>query len=128
MPGLGIVIHVGRTSKRRYRTPVNAFRTRGVYVIALTYGTRADWVRNVRASGGCELETRGRRIRLISPRVIHDPRVRLAPWITQPILRMLHVTDLLQLETAGDASLRRKERRTTERFSSPVTWSPHREG
>src|SRR6266498_1317049 len=46
LPAFGIVIHRGRKSGRSYRTPVNIFRQRDGYVIALTYGV-GDWVRNV---------------------------------------------------------------------------------
>ena len=67
LPGFGIVEHIGRASGRGYRTPVNVFRHEGCYVIALTYGARADWVRNVEAAGGCGLITRGRHYRLYGP-------------------------------------------------------------
>ena len=60
LPGFGVVVHKGRTSGRQYRTPVNVFRRGDRYIIALTYGPNADWVRNVLADGGCTLETRGR--------------------------------------------------------------------
>src|SRR6266508_1110713 len=62
VPGFAIVVHRGRTSGRRYRTPVNAFaRPDGGYTLALTYGPDAQWVRNVLAQGGCTLEATGRR-------------------------------------------------------------------
>ena len=64
LPGFGVVVHTGRRTHRQYRTPVNVFRRADRYIIALTYGPDADWVRNVRASGGCELETRGHTLRL----------------------------------------------------------------
>jgi deazaflavin-dependent oxidoreductase (nitroreductase family) len=72
LPGFGVVVHTGRKTGRRYRTPVNVFRGSGGYVIALTYGTRADWVRNVRSAEGCTLETRGRVLRLTRPRLYRD--------------------------------------------------------
>ena len=59
LPGFAIVSHVGRKSGRPYRTPVNAFRTDGGYIIALTYGAQSDWVKNVLVAGSCELQTRG---------------------------------------------------------------------
>ena len=56
LPGLGVVVHRGRTSGKQYRTPVNVFpRPGGRYVLALTYGTDTDWVKNVIAAGGCTL-------------------------------------------------------------------------
>jgi deazaflavin-dependent oxidoreductase (nitroreductase family) len=74
LPGFAIVTHTGRRSGREHRTPVNLFRSGDTYVIALTYGADAQWVRNVEAAGGCEIETRGARIRLVEPRIVHDPR------------------------------------------------------
>src|SRR6202012_2520430 len=72
-PGMGVVVHRGRRSGRRYETPVMVFRTPTGFIIALTYGPqRTDWVRNVVAAGGCELRTGGRTHQMRSPRVYHD--------------------------------------------------------
>jgi deazaflavin-dependent oxidoreductase (nitroreductase family) len=96
-PGFGVVTHTGRRSGRRYRTPVSVFAAPGGHVIALTYGKDTDWVRNVVAAGGCELETRGRHLRLGAPRVVHDENRSLVPRPVRPILRLIGVTDFLQL-------------------------------
>ena len=72
MPGFGVVAHAGRRSGRRYQTPVNVFPAGGGYLLALTYGPDSDWVKNVLAAGGCELVTRGRTVRLVSPQLVHD--------------------------------------------------------
>ena len=72
MPGFGVVVHRRRRSGRRYQTPVNVFATDDGYVLALTYGPDTNWVKNVLAAGGCELRTRGRVVRLVSPRLFHD--------------------------------------------------------
>jgi deazaflavin-dependent oxidoreductase (nitroreductase family) len=96
LPGFGVVEHVGRRSGRRYRTPVNVFKTPDGYVIALTYGTESDWVKNVHAADGCDLVTRGQRHRLKSPEIIHDER--RVPAIIRPILRLMRVTDFLHLK------------------------------
>lgn len=71
-PGWAVVVHHGRKSGREFRTPLWAFRRGDEFVIALTYGSESDWVRNVLAAGGCELESRGRRYRLAEPRVYRD--------------------------------------------------------
>jgi hypothetical protein len=60
VPGFGVIVHRGRRTGRRYRTPVNVFPAGDQYVIALTYGPDTDWVKNVLAAGGCTLLTRGR--------------------------------------------------------------------
>ncbi len=72
IPGFAIVRHAGRKSGRVYRTPLNAFRTDGGYIIALTYGAESDWVKNVLAAGSCELLTRGRWMHLSDPRIETD--------------------------------------------------------
>ncbi|WP_308198662.1 nitroreductase family deazaflavin-dependent oxidoreductase [Hoyosella sp. YIM 151337] len=72
MPGMGLVVHRGRHSGNVYTTPVNVFRDGDDYRIALTYGTKSDWVRNVVAARGCVLETRGRRIQLTDPVIERD--------------------------------------------------------
>ena len=47
--------HVGRRSGRVYRVPLNGFRHDDTLTFALTYGPRVDWLRNVRAAGGCRV-------------------------------------------------------------------------
>jgi deazaflavin-dependent oxidoreductase (nitroreductase family) len=99
-PGFAIVLHVGRSSGRRYRTPVNLFRRDGEYVIALTYGADSQWVRNVLAADAVDVETRGRRVRLTQPRVVHDETRSLVPRPVRAILGLVGVTDFMVLRPA----------------------------
>ena len=101
LPGFGVVLHTGRTSGKDYRTPVNVFRHGDRYVIALTYGSEADWVKNVQAAGRCELLTRGRRIQLTEPELVHDPTRRLVPAPVRIPLSLLDVADFLCLTSMG---------------------------
>jgi deazaflavin-dependent oxidoreductase (nitroreductase family) len=101
LPGFGVVVHTGRRSGRQYRTPVNVFRRRGGYVLALTYGAEADWVRNVLASGTCALETRGRRFLLSRPRLIHDERRLAVPAPVRLLVGLGNVSDFLDLTLGG---------------------------
>jgi deazaflavin-dependent oxidoreductase (nitroreductase family) len=55
----GIVRHRGRVSGRAYETPVGIVAEGDGFLIALPYGTRAQWVRNVLASGSAVLVTEG---------------------------------------------------------------------
>jgi hypothetical protein len=66
-------------------------------VIALTYGSESDWVRNVVAAGGCVLVTRGRRRRLATPTIVRDDRQRPLPHPVRPFLRFMRVTEFLRL-------------------------------
>src|SRR5579864_2443445 len=101
VPGFGVIVHRGRRSGHSYRTPVNVFGRRGGVVVALTYGARSDWVRNVLASDGCLLETRGRKLRLRSPRLIHESEARtIPPPVRQFVARVGHVTEFLDLTLA----------------------------
>ena len=103
MPGFGVVIHRGRRSGRRYETPVNVFPAADGYVFALTYGPDTDWVRNVLAAGGCELRTRRRTVRLVSPRLYRDEDRRGIRPFERQVLRLLNVADFLSLKAAPAA-------------------------
>ena len=104
LPGFGVVMHTGRKTHRRYRTPVNVFRRGDGYVIALTYGPEAEWVRNVLASGGCTLETRGRWLRLTRPRIVHDELRRSVPTPVRRLLGRVDVSDFLEFKL-GDRGM-----------------------
>ena len=101
LPGFAIVDHTGRRSGRPYRTPVNLFRDGDRYVIALTYGREAQWVKNVLAAGGCEVETRGRRLRLTAPELVHDPARTRVPRPVGLILGTIAVDDFMVLAVNG---------------------------
>jgi deazaflavin-dependent oxidoreductase (nitroreductase family) len=103
LPGFAILTYVGRQSGRTYRTPINVFRNGQDYVVALTYGGGVQWVRNVLAAGGCELETMGRIVRLSEPRLFVDPRQRLIPLPVRLFLRLMGVTEFLSMHPASTA-------------------------
>src|SRR6266516_2969912 len=104
MPGFGVVVHRGRRSGHLYQTPVNVFATEDGYVLALTYGPDTDWVKNVLAAGGCELRTRGRVVRLVSPRLFHDESRHGIRPVERQVLRIIGIADFLSLKTAPAAS------------------------
>jgi deazaflavin-dependent oxidoreductase (nitroreductase family) len=101
MPGFGLVVHRGRRSGREYQTPVNVFPADDGFVIALTYGADTDWVKNVQAAGGCELRTRGRVLRVGSPRVYHDETRHGIRPLEREMLRLLGVADFLSVKTTS---------------------------
>lgn len=106
MPGFAIVHHTGRRSGKIYHIPVIAFRTADGYRIALTYGPESDWVRNVLAAGGCEIETQRRRIALAHPRILSDPDRRWAPPVVRQILGAADVPYSMLLTQADTARTR----------------------
>jgi deazaflavin-dependent oxidoreductase (nitroreductase family) len=97
LPGMGVVLHTGRKTRRIYRTPVLVFRRGETFIIALTYGTESQWVRNVLAQGGCKLETQGRILQLSHPTIRHDERRLAVPGLARFILGLLNVSDFLDL-------------------------------
>ena len=108
LPGFGVVIHRGRRSGRIYETPVNVFRRGDGYVVALTYGAGADWVKNVLSAGVCDLITHGRRMRVVVSHIQHDEQRLPVPTIVRPVLRLINVADFLHLispQPEHDASL-----------------------
>jgi deazaflavin-dependent oxidoreductase (nitroreductase family) len=118
LPGFAIVSHVGRKSGRIYHTPVNAFRADGGYIIALTYGAQSDWVKNVLAAGSCELQTRGRRVRLFDPHIVTDESKGWAPLPVRLILNRIDAPQYMRLSVAHRSSVtatrRSEESRNTE--------------
>jgi len=100
LPGFAIVSHIGRRSGHVYRTPVNLFRAEDRYVIALTYGSDSQWVRNVLAAGAVDIETRGQRLHLVEPEVVHDAQRSLVPKPVRRILRLANVSEFMLLRRA----------------------------
>src|ERR1700732_2460622 len=100
LPGFGILTHVGRKSGRVYRTPVNVFRAPEGFLIALTYGRDSEWVKNVLAAGGCQLETRRLVYQLSAPTIVHDPSRRRFPLFVRIILGIIGANDFMRLSTS----------------------------
>jgi len=97
LPGFGILTHVGRRSGNVYRTPVNVFRVPNGFIIALTYSSQSEWVKNVLAAGFCELKTRGKNYRLSAPNVVRDPTRRRFPFPVRIVLRIVGADEYMQL-------------------------------
>lgn len=95
-PGFAVIEYRGRVTGRRYRTPVAAFVKGGAFTIALTYGPGSEWVKNLVAAGRCDAQSRGRRLRLTDPRVVHDEQRRPVPVPVRWALRLLGAADFLQ--------------------------------
>ena len=92
LPPLGLVRHSGRRTGRSYATPVLAFGTSGNLVIALVYGARSDWVKNVVTAGRAEVVRFGKAREYSEPRLAAaDEGLRLVPAILRPALRLVGV-------------------------------------
>jgi deazaflavin-dependent oxidoreductase (nitroreductase family) len=102
-PSLGLVVHRGRRSGRRYETPIMVFPTENNgFIIALTYGAEhTEWVKNVVAAGGCELRTGGRVLKMGSPDVYHDETRHGIRPVERQVLKLVGAADFLALKTVS---------------------------
>jgi len=101
LPGFGVLTHTGRRSRRRYRTPLLVLRRGDDVVIALWYGSDVQWVKNVLAAGGCELETRGRKLRLADPAISADPARSVLPLPLRWAGALVGLTEFIRLRATG---------------------------
>lgn len=94
-----VINHVGRSSGKTYRTPLDSWEVDEARVFVLVYGSRCDWVRNILASGRATLETGGWIEELGSPRIISETEVRdmLAGAHKLPP-RFLKIDEFLQMD------------------------------
>jgi deazaflavin-dependent oxidoreductase (nitroreductase family) len=65
-----VIRHVGRRSGRTYETPVVAVEHEHSFLIALPYGDRTDWSKNVLAAGSATVLTNGLPYEVTRPEVI----------------------------------------------------------
>src|ERR1700732_3860421 len=101
LPGFGILTQLGRKSGRVYRTPVNVFRASNGFIIALTYSSQSEWVKNVLAAGGCELKTRGKTYQFSAPKVVRDPTRRQFPIPVRLILTLVGADEYMSFQNVA---------------------------
>jgi deazaflavin-dependent oxidoreductase (nitroreductase family) len=101
LPGFGILTHEGRKSGRVYRTPVNVFRAPNGFIVALTYSSQSEWVKNVLAANSCELKTVGRKYRLAAPKVVRDTTRRRFPIPVRLILTLVGADEYMELSNSA---------------------------
>jgi len=93
-----VIHHSGRSTGLPYRTAVYVYSDGQNFFVTLTYGSGADWVRNVLHSGGsCET---GGSIRTMSEvTVVGRSEVWLhLPRLVRILLRMLRISDFLRFQ------------------------------
>lgn len=95
---LAVLEHTGRRSGKRRTIPIMAFRKTDGFLIALTYGPKTDWVRNVLAAGSTAITVRRQRYELNNPVLFEaDPA---SVGLSAPVvffLKRLGVRDFLRL-------------------------------
>ena len=100
LPGMGIVIHVGRRTRHVYRTPVLVFRTKDGFRMALTYGRDAEWVKNALAHGAVRLVSMRHEHELFEPEIVIDPHHQHVPLPIRWFLSLLRVSDFIDFQAA----------------------------
>ena len=96
--GTSVVRHVGRRSGRTYETPVVVARHDDSFLIALPYGERTDWLKNVLGKGSATIVTNGRTYEAGQPEVI--PMAEATAYFRpreQRLHRQFHVDTALQV-------------------------------
>lgn len=94
-----VIEHVGRRSGKTYETPVDVIETTTRLLIALPYGTRTDWLRNVLDAGSATVVRQGERVRVERPAIVATGDVAdMMPERTLRTLRLFGVSRCLSLE------------------------------
>jgi deazaflavin-dependent oxidoreductase (nitroreductase family) len=99
-----VVRHVGRRSGQTYETPVIAVQHDDSFLIALPYGGRTDWLKNVLDQGSAAIVTNGRTYEVDRPEVI--PMARATPHFRpreQRMHRHYHVDTALEVHKRLEA-------------------------
>lgn len=94
----GIIRHRGRVSGAAYETPIGIVPDGDTFLVALPYGSRAQWLRNVLAAGTATVVHEGRTYRVDSPELI--PMAGVAGHFStsdQGMFRAMRVDDCLRL-------------------------------
>ena len=65
-----VIRHRGRVSGRPYETPVGVVAVDHGFVVALVYGSRSSWVRNVLANGSATIVHEGRTYQVDRPEIV----------------------------------------------------------
>jgi deazaflavin-dependent oxidoreductase (nitroreductase family) len=96
-----IVRHRGRTSGTEYQTPIGVVADGESFLVALPYGSRTQWLRNVLAAGSAMLVHEGTTYHVDQPELISLATVadRFSAS-DQGLFRWLRVEDCLRLHNA----------------------------
>jgi deazaflavin-dependent oxidoreductase (nitroreductase family) len=101
----GIIRHRGRVSGAAYETPVGIVPDGDAFLVALPYGSRAQWLRNVLAAGSATVVHEGSTYRVAAPEVV--PMKSVAGHFSpsdRTMFRWLQVEDCLRLRNLGAES------------------------
>ena len=103
-----IIRHAGRRSGKPYETVIMVWPTGEGFVIALTYGPKVDWYRNILAAGGGTLLWHRRVYAVGKPEPIDATTALTAfPALFRLILRTLgRQEEFVQVKSSGPETVR----------------------
>ena len=94
-----VLTHVGRSSGRIYRTPLDAHPIPDGYLFIPLYGPRTDWVQNVLAAGAAHLSIGGQEMQLEPPRVVRKQDIwPVLPAGTRTPMGISEESELLRMD------------------------------
>ncbi len=98
----GIIRHRGRVSGAEYETPVSFVADGARFLVALPYGSRAQWLRNVLAAGEATVVHEGMTYRVDAPELVPMTSV-VDRFVAsdQGMFRVLRVDQALRLRNLG---------------------------
>jgi deazaflavin-dependent oxidoreductase (nitroreductase family) len=94
----GVLHHVGRKSGHSYATPVSIKPNGDDFVIAIVYGRRTEWLKNVIAAGSAVIDLEGETHQVGQPEIVPTAEVADAfPSGDQRLNRILGIDECLRL-------------------------------
>ncbi|MEE8376531.1 MAG: nitroreductase family deazaflavin-dependent oxidoreductase [Acidimicrobiia bacterium] len=94
--GFGVLHHIGRQSGNDYETPLNVWRHGSEVIVALTYGSDVDWLKNATVAESSILVMGGNEVRVGRPRSIaEDEGLEMVPKTVGRILGVLGVDEFV---------------------------------
>jgi deazaflavin-dependent oxidoreductase (nitroreductase family) len=101
-----LLLHVGRHSGKAFKTPIMVVALDADFVIALTYGPKVDWYRNIQANGQGTLIWHGKtyRIESIEP-LERSVGLSVYPPHERLILRLVNIREFVRVKVSASASI-----------------------
>ncbi|WP_067707318.1 nitroreductase family deazaflavin-dependent oxidoreductase [Nocardia yamanashiensis] len=91
IPPYSLIHHEGRKSGKPYVNPVVANYADGLLIVPLPYGSKADWLRNIRAAGGGSATYRRTTRKFVNPRIVDAAGATELPAAVRRYTRLVQV-------------------------------------
>ncbi|EFH84286.1 nitroreductase family deazaflavin-dependent oxidoreductase [Ktedonobacter racemifer] len=97
--------HVGRRSGKSYEIVIMVWPLNEGFVIALTYGPKVDWYRNVQAAGGCTVFWHRKYYTLENPETLDTETALTAfPGFFKMVLRQAGLQHFIYMKSVASMS------------------------